>query len=171
MTYDRKGPRLKGRRPWDRQAMAEVAQVAIVAQTQRAMVKGLGNDDRPMKPYSRRPTYISVRAFPKPRGGRPSASGRSVYFPGGYAQYKRGIAGNARVNLTSSGRMRRSFRTKTLRRLLAVIGLSGTPAVYGRFVNERRPWIGLSRADREIVKRAVSRALTDALKRTTGRVG
>lgn len=182
MPYIRTGPRLKGRRVWDRQATAEVAAALTVSITRRAMDRGLGSDDRPMDPYSTRPTYISRRAFPRPRGGQPTnpgrilpsgrksrARGKSVYFPGGYAEYKRNIAGNSRVNLTRTGQLRRSLRAKTVTRLRAIVGLSGPPAVYATFLERERPWMRPSPTDRVALRVAVRHALARAMERNGGR--
>ena len=51
--------------------------------------EGLDADRKPFKDYSTKPIYVAFRgARLKPKGGRPSRTGRSIFYAGGYQQYK-----------------------------------------------------------------------------------
>jgi hypothetical protein len=51
--------------------------------------KGIDADGQPFKPYSTSPIYIPrSSAVLSPKGGRVSRTGQSVYYQGGYREYK-----------------------------------------------------------------------------------
>lgn len=102
------------REVWDDKAMAQVALAALGAVTERTFSRGLGDDDKALAPYSKRPVTISFesdtgqRLAPKgglpaygrgrprrllssgglaPRGKGWTITGR--HYPGGYGEYKR----------------------------------------------------------------------------------
>ena len=87
---------------------------ARLASNTLAMIKlrtseGLDADRKPFKDYSTKPIYVAFRgARLKPKGGRPSRTGRSIFYAGGYQQYKqesrrRGAGSSALVDLVASG--------------------------------------------------------------------
>ena len=123
--------------------------------------RGLDADGRPFKPYSTTPLYVSKRgARLKPKGGRPSRTGESVYYEGGYQQYKeesrrRGSGSDsAEVDLVLSGNMMNNLIVKQATEDMFVIGLSNK-AQYGYIVNRDRQFLGLSPQDIEILVEAV----------------
>ena len=129
--------------------MGELAQDLMVAVSVRTFDEGLDTNDSPHKRYSEKPIYIGLKSRTarrlKPKGGRLSRTGKSVFYAGGYAHYKAASTRTVRkVTLTLSGQMRRSFRVLRFSKAAATIGLSGQAKVYGSFVNDSRPWIGLS---------------------------
>jgi len=175
--YEKRGQLPK--RVWDRRAARELAQVIQATVEHRAFDEGHGLDDRPHKAYSTRRLWVANKGVqPKARGGRRTRvrnpkTGRMNYGKGrvyddGYRQYKRESTGTDHVNLTATGRMRRSFRIKAVLRTRIIIGLTGAAAVYGTFVNRRRPWIGLSRKDRQKIARALPRIIARARARAVG---
>jgi hypothetical protein len=72
--------------------------------------KGIDANGAPFIDYSTRPLYVSYRgARLKPKGGRVSRTGLSVYYKDGYKQYKiesrrMGRGSSALVDLVLSGR-------------------------------------------------------------------
>lgn len=85
--------------------------MSAVASTVRALIvqrtlSGRDIHGRPFTPYSTTPIYVSVDnrppGYPKPSGGRKSRTGRSVYYEGGYAQYKTSIGRGVRPQLSIS---------------------------------------------------------------------
>lgn len=126
--------------------------------------RGLDADGRPFKdykPYSTKPLYVSKRgARLKPKGGRPSKTGESVYYEGGYQQYKKlsrdrgGEGDSAEVDLVLSGNMMNNLIVKQATEDMFVIGLSNK-AQYGYIVNRDRQFLGLSPQDIEILVEAV----------------
>ena len=113
---------------WDDKAMAQVALAALAAVTERTFYRGLGDDDKPMKPYSTRPITISFESDTgqrrPPKGGLPaygrghprkllSGGGRAPrgkgwtitgrHYPGGYAEYKRSSRRGLRNKLGAAG--------------------------------------------------------------------
>ena len=119
--------------------------------------KGLDADGKPFKPYSTTPIYVAKRgARLKPKGGRPSRTGKSIYYEGGYQQYKnqsrrRGQStDSAEVDLVLSGNMMNNLVVKEATASGFTIGLT-KHAQYGFAVNETREFIGLSPDDVEVL--------------------
>jgi len=119
--------------------------------------KGLDADGKPFKPYSTNPIYVAKRgARLKPKGGRPSRTGKSIYYEGGYQQYKnqsrrRGQStDSAEVDLVLSGNMMNNLVVKEATASGFTIGLT-KHAQYGFAVNENREFIGLSPDDVEVL--------------------
>ena len=130
---------------------------------------GLDTQDRPFDsyaPYSQTPIYISMRgARLKPKGGRKTKSGKSMFFQGGYREYKQksrrrrtkgGANQTAEIDLTLSGALMNNLVTTSATKTSFTIGLSGAVRSYGYYVNARRPFIGLSASDRRKVTDAVA---------------
>ena len=127
--------------------------------------KGLDADGKPFKPYSTTPIYVAKRgARLKPKGGRPSRTGKSIYYEGGYQQYKnqsrrRGQStDSAEVDLVLSGNMMNNLVVKEATASGFTIGLT-KHAQYGFAVNETREFIGLSPDDVEVLVEAVEAEL------------
>ena len=119
--------------------------------------KGLDANGEPFKPYSTNPIYVAKRgARLKPKGGRPSRTGKSIYYEGGYQQYKnqsrrRGQStDSAEVDLVLSGNMMNNLVVKEATASGFTIGLT-KHAQYGFAVNETREFIGLSPDDVEVL--------------------
>ena len=73
---------------WTAKDTMRLAQNALASIKLRTS-KGLDADEEPFKEYSDTPIYVSTRgARLKPKGGRPSRTGNSVFYEGGYQQYK-----------------------------------------------------------------------------------
>ncbi len=111
--------------------------------------------------YSTKSIYVAKRgARLKPKGGRPSRTGRSIFYAGGYRQYKhesrsRGGGGDsAEVDLILSGNMMNNLVVKSATPDGFTIGLT-KQAQYGYFVNQKRQFLGLSPADVNILIQAV----------------
>ena len=142
------------------QALAEIARATVVTRVSR---RGEGLDDNPLKRYATAPRIYVYRAYGagarlKPKGGRTVSIVKGLdgkfrklkghAYEGGYAEYKTASTegGGGIVDLTLSEQMLRDFRVKDTTATRAVLGLVATWK-YGRHVNARRPWIGLSRRD------------------------
>ena len=116
------------------------------------------------KGYSTKPILIAKRgARLKPKGGVDSPSGKSVYYAGGYKEYKHksrersnapGSTDSAEVDLVLSGNMMNSLEVKDATPTGFVIGLN-QHAQYGYIVNETREFLGLSPKDIEILIQTV----------------
>ena len=111
--------------------------------------------------YSENPIYIAKRgAGLKPKGGRPSRTGKSIFYAGGYQEYKeksrkRGASSDsAEVDLVLSGNMMNSLEVKEATPTGFIIGLNKN-AQYGYIVNETREFLALSPDDVEILTKAV----------------
>ncbi len=150
---------------WGRASMRALAEIARTAVITRVSRRGEGLDDAPLKRYATAPRIYVYRAYGagarlKPKGGRTVSIVKGLdgkfrklkghAYEGGYQEYKTSSTegGGGIVDLTLSEQMLRDFRVKdsatTANR--AVLGLVATWK-YGRHVNARRPWIGLSRRD------------------------
>ena len=123
--------------------------------------KGKDADGGSFKEYSKKPLYVAKRgARLAPKGGEPSRTGKSVYYAGGYRQYKdesrrRGGDGNsAEVDLVLSGNMMNNLVVKSATAKQIVIGLT-KHAQYGYAVNETREFLGLGEDDIDVIVRAI----------------
>jgi len=126
-------------RVWDRASSLQLGAALVAKITRRAFDQGLSTADQPHAPYSTR--YLAKRV----------ASGRS-----------------GRVDLTWTGAMRRSLRLKRPTATGFLIGLTGDPATYGSFVDDLRPWLGLSPADAAYAQTVVARILTALVAKGAG---
>ena len=170
MPYSRKKAGPRRRKLWTSRDMAELGQIAVSEIVIRTFTHGEGVDDRKFKRYSTKPIYVSSRlARLKPKGGRRTPGGR--YYAGGYAQYKkdsrsgnRPVGARNAVDLVLSGEMLRKFKVLRHNRQRAVIGLTGSPAIYGSYVNEARPWIGFSPKNRRSFFKKFARMVRQRLR-------
>ena len=120
----------------------------VVALIRRRTQQGIDADGDRFIPYSTRPIYISrsrgTGARLAPKGGRPSRTGASVYYAGGYAEYKRLSTGSGDVNLTLSGQLMRSIRVAKASARKVVVQAGGSAIKYAGGVNSRRPFMGVT---------------------------
>ena len=142
----------------DTMRLASATLASIKLRTSRGIdANGVKFDD-----YSTNAIYVSKRgARLKPKGGRPSRTGRSIFYSGGYAQYKKqsrnprgGTSTSAEVDLVLSGNMMNNLVIKEATANHFVIGLT-KHAQYGYAVNRKREFLGLTKKDREILVKAV----------------
>ena len=114
--------------------------------------------------YSQKPIYVAKQgARLAPKGGRPSRTGQSVYYAGGYEQYKedsrrRGRKGNkdsAQVDLVLSGQLMNNLVIKEATATGFTIGLTKHVQSYGYHVNEKREFLGLTEKDIDVLSEAV----------------
>ena len=148
---------------WGRASMRALAEIARATVVTRVSRRGEGLDDNPLKRYATAPRIYVYRAYGagarlKPKGGRTVSIVKGLdgkfrklkghAYEGGYAEYKAASTegGGGIVDLTLSEQMLRDFGVKDTTATRAVLGLTATWK-YGRHVNARRPWIGLSRRD------------------------
>lgn len=100
------------------------------------------------------------------------------FYAGGYAQYKKGArlglvtqerSGGrmvgTEVDLMLSGQMLRQFGVIRHTRLSVVIGLKGQAREYGPFVDQARPWIGISPANAKEMDADMPRLIAGAQRR------
>lgn len=126
--------------------------------------KGLDAYDVPFKGYSTRPITIEKRgARLAPKGGEPSEDGSSVYYAGGYKQYKqesrrRGAGDSAEVDLILSGNMMNNLVVKEATKEGFKIGLT-QHAQYGYTVNVDREFLGLSEREVKILVRVIEQEM------------
>lgn len=141
-----------------------------LAQVKIRTGKGVDANGQLFKDYSQTPFYVSKKgARLAPKGGRPSATGRSVYYEEGYAQYKeesrrRGTGGeSASVDLVLSGNMLNNFVVLEASKEGFRLGLT-SKAQYGYAVNEDREFIGLTEGEVEVLVKAVEIDLRSKMK-------
>lgn len=131
--------------------------------------KGLDADEQPFKDYSENPIYISLDkgtgARLKPKGGRLSRTGQSMFFKDGYKEYKdksrkRGRRNknqddSAEVDLVLSGALMNNLVVINAEQTYFRIGLTANVRHYGYHVNKEREFIGLSSKDVQILTETV----------------
>lgn len=121
----------------DEKATAQIALVAQGVIQARAFDQGRGLDDKRHKAYS--PSYAKTR----------TKKGLQVSPP----------------NLTRSGNMRRKFRVIRVSKSRATLALTGDAAIYGKYVNDARPFIGASPKDRIRIQRVMPKIVLAAIRR------
>ena len=125
--------------------------------------KGIDANGIKFDDYSTKPIYVAKKgARLAPKGGRPSRTKKSIYYAGGYRQYKndsrkRGKKGkSAEVDLVLSGQLMNNLVVKSATANSFTIGLTKEVASYGYHVNDEREFIGLTKDDVKILVDAVS---------------
>ena len=133
--------------------------------------KGLDAHGQPFKAYSTRPIYVAFRgARLKPKGGRLSRTGLSIYYAGGYQQYKqesrrRGAGSSALVDLVASGIMLNNLVVLHAYAERFVIGMTPHVRHYAYAVNAEREFLKLSVQDVDMLVSAVEHELMQKLNR------
>ena len=168
----------------DRTAMLNIGNVVgdmIVTRT----LAGQDADGNAFANYSTEPTYISkgtgtgTGARLAPKGGRVSRTGRSVYYAGGYREFKqlsrkpgqapRGGATSgptSEVDLTLSGQLMRSIEVAQADEDSVVIQTGPGTVDYAAAVNERRRFMGLTPAN----LRTLDEVVLDEIEKAMGRM-
>lgn len=127
--------------------------------------EGIDANDDQFDDYSQKPIYVAKKgARLAPKGGRPSRTGQSVYYAGGYEQYKedsrrRGRKGNndsAQVDLVLSGQLMNNLVIKEATATGFTIGLTKHVQSYGYHVNDKREFLGLTKKDVDVLTEAVA---------------
>jgi hypothetical protein len=118
-----------------------------IALIKQRTMRGVSSKGHRFKGYSRKPISIAMKgARLKPKGGRLSKSGKTMYFQGGYKEYKeksrRGNIQSAEVDLTLSGILMNSIQVLEATRYSYTIGLAAQGRPYGYYVNNKRPFLG-----------------------------
>lgn len=132
--------------------------------------KGLDANGKRFKRYSIKPLYVAFKgARLKPKGGRLSRTGRSIYYKRGYAQYKAesrrvGRGSSALVDLVASGALMNNLVLKEATKNRFIIGLTANVAHYGYAVNADREYLGLSPRDVNVLVSAVQAELTKKIR-------
>lgn len=136
-----------------------------VATVKRRTMKGLSSNGGKFKKYSREPMYVSFKgARLKPKGGtRVSRTGASIYYAGGYQQYKHdsrtrqgGREETAEVDLVLSGQLMNNLVVLEATDTRFRIGLTKHVQHYGYEVHKVRPFIGLTDDEINILVNAVA---------------
>lgn len=135
--------------------------------------RGIDASGKKFKKYSTKPIYIGLKSSTakrlKPKGGR--KTGRSMYFKGGYAEYKnksrkrtKGAKGqSAEVDLVLSGQLMQNFVLKSSSSTGFTLGLTKHVSHYGYHVNKKREYLGLTEKDVDILVKAVTLDLMEKL--------
>jgi len=158
----------------DTRALAQNVLASIKLRTSR----GIDANGEPFQEYSTKPIYIQKQgAKLKPKGGRPSKSGKSVYYEGGYQEYKEqsrrrqqqpttksGAGQSAEVDLVLSGALMNNFVVLEATATSFKLGLTKHVQHYGYEVNEYRPFIGLTDEEVDILVEAIEHDIKDKLK-------
>jgi hypothetical protein len=131
--------------------------------------KGIDANGAAFDKYSEKAIYIPIDkgtgARLKPKGGRLSRTGQSMFFEDGYKEYKdksrkRGRRNphqddSAEVDLVLSGALMNNLVVLEAEQTKFKIGLTSNVQYYGYYVNEKREFIGLSNDDVNILNQSV----------------
>ena len=143
--------------------------------------RGIDANGKSFKKYSTKPIYIGLKSNTakrlKPKGGRKTK--RSMYFKGGYAEYKKKSrkrtkgpnvrkAGATRkqsseVDLVLSGQLMQNFVLKSSSSTGFTLGLTKHVSHYGYHVNKKREYLGLTKQDVDVLVEAVTLDLMEKL--------
>lgn len=159
---------LQAQRLSDTKVMATIAN-AVIAFIRQRTIQGRAATGVDFTPYSTRPIYISRTSGAglrlSPSGGRPSRTGRSVYYAGGYKQYKGDTTGTTTPNLTLSGQLLRSVRSVRITDDTAVVTAGGSAIDYARGVQDRRPFIGVAPDEMPALQAVAAEAVAEHIRR------
>lgn len=137
------------------QDMIATANESIALLKMRVYEKNKDLDDKPFKQYSNRPISIKLNSDTakrlKPKGGVKTAFG-SVFYKGGYREYKQMSTGSDEVNLTLSGNLLQSIQVINANNQGFVIGPTGSATRYALKVHNERSFIGITDSELEILK-------------------
>lgn len=153
-------PRLRFPPIWTAQNN-QVHALNSIALIKRRTMKGIDAKGTPFKKYSTKAIYVATKgARLKPKGGRVSSSGKSMYFVGGYKEYKQrsrlGGIKTAEVDLTLSGVLMNSIQVLEAGQYSYKIGLASQGRPYGYYVNQKREFLGLTSKDVDIIVKAAA---------------
>ena len=144
---------------WSAQDTMKLAQNTLASIKLRTS-RGIDANGKGFKKYSKKALYVSKRgARLSPKGGRPSRTGKSVYYAGGYEQYKREskkVDDDVLVDLVLSGQLMNNLIVTDATATEFKIGLTKHVSSYGYHVNEKREFLGLSPDDVEILTESVN---------------
>jgi len=161
-------PRLRVPTIWTAQNN-QVNALNTIALIKMRTMRGVSSKGAKFKKYSTKKIYISLKgARLKPKGGRLSRTGKSMYFEGGYREYKKksrlGNIQTAEVDLTLSGVLMNSIQVKSSTATSYTIGLARQGLPYGQYVNQKRPFMGLLKKEQEIIVKAAAKDMKRNLK-------
>ena len=146
---------------WTAKDSLRLAQNTLAAIKLRTS-KGIDANGAKFKKYSIKPIYVAKKgARLAPKGGRLSRTKKSVFYQGGYKQYKydsrkRGKkAKSAEVDLVLSGQLMNNLIVKEATATSFTIGLTKNVANYGYHVNADREYLGLTKKDVDTLVKAV----------------
>lgn len=148
---------------------------ALVAIIRRRTGQGESYTGDAFAPYSTRPIYITrgrgTGARLAPKGGRLSRTGQSVYYAGGYAEYKQASTGSGVVNLTLSGQLMRSIAVAKATARQAIVQAGNGTADYARGVDTARPYMGASPAEVALLTRVANAEVKRVIRTAQAREG
>jgi len=136
--------------------------------------KGIDANGKKFKGYSTKPLYVAFRgARLKPKGGtRKSRTGKSVFYQGGYKQYKHdsrkrsgGRGKSAEVDLVLSGQLMNNLVVLSATETKFIIGLTKHVRYYGYAVNVDREYLGLTNDEIDTIVEAVSIDISEKLRK------
>jgi hypothetical protein len=135
--------------------------------------RGIDANGKKFDDYSTKPIYVSFRgARLKPKGGtRKSRTGKSVFYQGGYQQYKHDSrkrnkrAKSAEVDLVLSGQLMNNLVVLSATESKFTIGLTKHVQHYGYAVNADREYLGLTNNEIDIIVEAVSIDISEKLRK------
>lgn len=105
------------------------AETGLALLKRRITVKSERADKTKLSSYSTKPIYIRTKGIgtgnprAKPKGGRLSSTGKSMYFKGGYREFRERAGRNTRKDLLLSG--------NTLGKRFRVLRVSGKTVIVG----------------------------------------
>ena len=136
--------------------------------------RGIDANGKKFKGYSTTPLYVAFRgARLKPKGGtRRSRTGKSIFYQGGYKQYKHdsrkrsgGRGKSAEVDLVLSGQLMNNLVVLSATETKFIIGLTDHVQYYGYAVNQTREYLGLTNEEVDIIVEAVSIDISEKLRK------
>ena len=125
-----------------------------VARVKKRTAKGQAPKGGKFRAYSRRPIYIAADGSETrgviPKGGKVAQKkkGKTRFYKGGYAHFKRATTGTRNVNYSLSGRMLASTRVTRVTRVFARISVRGRKdAQIAAQLQARDPWLLFGKGD------------------------
>lgn len=118
------------------------------------------------KPYSTHPYYRSKRGIrPVAKGGRPSKTGKTVYYEGGYRAFAAATKGTTTPNLFASGAMFKSMQARPLTKYQAqIIFTNDIQARKAIQNNETREFFGATEQEKKVLTNSFNLLIKNNLK-------
>lgn len=135
-------------------------------------LKGIDANGNKFAAYSKEPIYMTRTHRPRPHGGRrqsKTGTGRrlkTVAYDGGYAQFKREMAGHDTPDLFASGQMFRGFQAKTINSRRAIVMFTNRAAAEKALGNTaKREFVGLREVEVDKLQDRMDKHIDSLLKK------
>lgn len=128
----------------DKKMMLDLAMFAGTLMKKRVVMQGKGVTKK-LKKYSTKPIHMPMAGRVKPKGGKLSKGKKTMFFPGGYSEFKGKYSGSTKVNYTLTGTTMGGMHVLSHNHHKSVVGfVSGEPREIAEYLQKRSLFFGLN---------------------------